>query len=195
MTISVTAKPAIIVAIITGLTAIVFVTQAFSAPEEADSKPIKDYVLSLHPNDFVSYTDPVYGFSVDLPKDFIVSSSPQDEGEVIVAEHPTFNLGFEVFVTPFDQEGPLTVDAIHQAVPSLIVDDPVETELEDGTPAVRFASDDPAIGRTRQIWFAHDGNLFQVVMYSDNLEWLDAWVRELPQDWRFTPQQTADQAL
>jgi hypothetical protein len=183
-------KATIMATIIGGLAAIVFVTQAFSAPEEADSKPIKDYVLSLHPNDYAIYTDPIYGFSVDLPKDFIISSSPQDEGEVIVAEHPTFNLGFEVFISPFDGEESLAVDTIRQSNPSLMVKEPVETELNDGTAAVRFASDDPALGQTRQIWFAHDGNLFQVVMYSDNIEWLDAWVRELPSDWTFSPPQT-----
>ncbi len=78
---------------------------------------------------------------------FIVSSSPQDQGEVIIAEHPTFNLGFEVFISPYDEDGPLTADTIHQSIPSLIINEPVETELEDGTAAVRFASDDPCAGR------------------------------------------------
>lgn len=147
-------KPPIIAAIITGLTAIIFVTQAFSVSQEPESKPIKDYVLSLGASDYVTYTDPIYGFSVDgLPKDFIVSSFPQDQGEVIIAEHPTFNLGFEVFISPVDEDGPLTVDTIRQSIPSLIINEPVETELEDGTAAVRFASDDPALGETRQIWF------------------------------------------
>jgi hypothetical protein len=185
-------KPAIIAAIITGLTAIVFFTEAFFTPEEAESKLIRDYVISLNgENDFDSYTDPMYGFSISLPKDFIVSSFPQDEGEVIIAEHPTFNLGFEVFIPPFDEEGPLTADTIHQSVPSIIIEEPVETELDDGTAAVRFESDDPALGETRQIWFARDGNLFQVIMYSDNIEWLDAWARALPHDWTFGPPETA----
>jgi len=109
---------------------------------------------------------------------------------VIIAEHPTFNLGFEVFISPYDEDGPLTADTIHQSIPSLIINEPVETELEDGTAAVRFVSADPALGETRQIWFTRDGNLFQVIMYSDNIEWLDAWARELPHDWTFTPPQT-----
>jgi hypothetical protein len=25
----------------------------------------------------------------------------------------------------------------------------------------------------RQIWFTRDGNLFQLILYSDNIEWLD----------------------
>jgi hypothetical protein len=66
--------------------------------------------------------------------------------------------------------------------------------LEDGTAALRFASEDPAFGETRQIWFTRDRNLFQLVLYSDNLEWLDAWAREFPDDWTFNAPQT-DSAL
>src|SRR5438093_7560238 len=181
-------KPAIITAIIGGLTAIVFVAQAFFTPEKADSKLIRDYAVSY---EVASYTDPIYGFSISLPKDFLVSSLPEGDGEAIIAEHPTLNLGFEVFITPSDEDELLTADVIQQTNPSISIKKPVETELEDGTPAVRFASEDPALGETRQIWFTRDGNLFQVVLYSDNIEWLDAWARELPQDWTFTPPQTA----
>ena len=31
----------------------------------------------------------------------------------------------------------------------------------------------PALGDARQIWFTRDGNLFQLILYSDNIEWLD----------------------
>ena len=185
-------KPAIIAAVICGLTAIVFVAQAFFTPEKADSKLIRDYAVSY---EVASYTDPIYGFSISLPKDFIVSSLPEGDGEAIIAEHPTLNLGFEVFITPSDEDELLTADVIQQTNPSISIKNPVETELEDGTPAVRFESEDPALGGsrsngTRQIWFTHGENLFQVIMYSDNLEWLDAWARELPQDWTFSPSQS-----
>jgi hypothetical protein len=180
-------KPAIIAAIIGGLTAIVFVAQAFFTPEEAESKLIRDYAVSY---EVASYTDPIYGFSISLPKDFIVSSSPQDEGEVIIAEHPSLNLGFEVFISPFYAEGPLTVDTIRESSPSLIIKEPMDSELEDGTPTVRFISEDSTVGETRQIWFTRDGNLFQVIMYSDNIEWLGAWANELSYDWTFTPPET-----
>jgi len=66
-------KSAIITAIIGGLTAIVFVAQAFFTPEKADSKLIRDYAVSY---EVASYTDPIYGFSISLPKDFIISSLP-----------------------------------------------------------------------------------------------------------------------
>ena len=172
-------KPAIIAAIIGGLTAIVFVTHAFFTPEEAESKLIRDYAVSY---EVASYTDPTYGFSISLPKDFIVSSLPEDEGEVIIAEHPSLNLGFEAFIAPFYAEEPLTVDTIREFNPSLSIREPVEIELEDGTAALRFASEDARVGATRQIWFMRGENLFQVIMYSDNIEWLDAWARELPHD-------------
>lgn len=183
-------KPAIIAAVVCGLIAIGLVTQAFFTPKETESEHIRDYVVNLSANDFDSYTDSMYGFSVDIPKDFIVSSLPEGDGEAIIAEHPTLNLGLEVFITPSEDEL-LTADVIQQTNPSISIKDPVETELEDGTPALRFASEDPALGDTRQVWFTRDGNLFQVIFYSDNIEWLDAWARELPHDWTFTAPQTA----
>jgi hypothetical protein len=184
-------KPAIALAIIGGLTAIVFAAQAFFSPEETESNAIRDYVVSLIQNDFDSYTDPTYGFSINLPKDFVLSSVPADEGEVIIAEHPTLHLGLEMFITPFyEEEELLTADAIRELNLSMIVKAPVNTELEDGTPALRFESEDPALGETRQIWFTRDGNLFQVILYSKNLEWLNAWARELVQDFTFTAPET-----
>lgn len=180
-------KPILVLAITIGLAAIVFVAQAFFAPETAESKAIRDYALRY---ESASYTDPTYGFSISLPKDFIVSSSDQDDGELIIAEHPTFNLGLEAFISPFDSEGQLTVDTIRELNPALSIKEPVDMELPDGTPALRFASDDPALGDTRQLWFLHNGDLFQVVFYSANTEWLDAWVRAFPNDWTFTPPQT-----
>ncbi len=147
-------------------------------------------MLSLRRNDFDSYTDPMYGFSLRIPKGFLVSNLPEDQGEVIIAEHPSLNLGFEVFIAPFDADGPLTVNTIRELNPSLSIREPVDIELEDGTAALRFASEDPRVGETRQIWFRRGGNLFQVIMYSDNIEWLDPWVREMPGDWSFSTAQS-----
>ena len=144
-------------------------------------------------DDLARYTDPKYGFSVIFPKDFVVSTSTEGTGEAIIAEHPTFNLGFEIFITQFDSDEPLTEESVHDLVPVLTIKDAVETELDDGTPALRFATEDPVLGDTRQLWFAHNGNLFQIVFYGDNSEWLDAWVRKLPYDWTFGPQ--TDSAL
>jgi len=60
-----------------------------------------------------------------------------------------------------------------------------------GPPQCGSQATTPALGETRQIWFTRDGNLFQVIMYSQNIEWLDAWARELPHDWTFSSPETA----
>src|SRR5260370_885285 len=115
-------KPLIIAAIVTGLTAIVFVTQAFSTPEGTESSRILQYVLSLDENDVGTYTAPTYGFSIaGLPADFVSPDGPEDPDGVIIVKHPTFHLGLEVFISDVEEEEPLTADAIRQAIPSLSV--------------------------------------------------------------------------
>jgi hypothetical protein len=79
---------------------------------------------------------------------------------------------------------------VNHARAGIILNHPNYWELGQGLVGYwSFDGKDIAQGETRQIWFTRDGNLFQVVMYSDNLEWLDAWARELPYDWIFSPRE------
>ena len=41
-----------------------------------------------------------------------------------------------------------------------------------GTPAVAFASAVPDFGPTGDLWFTHDGYLFEIVTYPNLVPWL-----------------------
>lgn len=146
---------------------------------------LEDYMLGLTRVDYTTYTHPVYGFSFHYPKDFVISEFQEDHGEVILAENPRFSLGLQIFITPFDEEGPITKERILQDLPALTMEDEVEFWIDDKIPALRFSSKDPTLGDTREIWFVRDGNLFQIMVYSESEEWLDERVREFAQDLKF----------
>jgi hypothetical protein len=41
-----------------------------------------------------------------------------------------------------------------------------------GTPAIAFTSAVPDFGPTADLWFTHDGYLFEIVTYPDRAQWL-----------------------
>ena len=41
-----------------------------------------------------------------------------------------------------------------------------------GTPAIAFAGELENIGPSQELWFAHDGYLFEITTYPDHAEWL-----------------------
>lgn len=140
--------------------------------------PIDDYFLQLQAMDYTTYTDPVYGFSFPYPADFIVSNVFDDDEERYVAllENPRLNLAIQIVVSPTDQNGPITTEDLD---PSVIVDHPVEFLLPDDIPALRFYSKDADGKATGEIWFIHEGNLYQISMHAGS--WFDAWPHELGQ--------------
>jgi hypothetical protein len=159
--------------------------ESAESPATAPSDPILEYILSLRSEDFTTYIDPDYDFSFHYPKDFVISTFQEDPGETIVAKHPRFQLGFQIFVTPFEEENPITKERILRDVPSLTIKDEVEFSLDDGTSAFRFSSEDSSLGETREIWFSRDGNLFQIMLFSSSPKRLDSLVRQFASDLTF----------
>jgi hypothetical protein len=99
-------------------------------------------------------------------------------------------MGFQIVVDPSDEVDPITKERILKDLPSLVIDNPWEFFIAGDIPALRFESNDPTLGDTREIWFIHDGNLYRISMYASHKEWLDAWVRQVAQDWTFSPPET-----
>lgn len=143
---------------------------------------MSDYFLRLYADDYVTYTDPVYGFSFPYPNDFDVSSFFDDEGERYIAllENSRAGLAIQSVVSPTDQAGPIGTQDID---PSVAVEHPVEITLADGTPALRFYSKDADGIDIGEIWFIHEGALYQITMHAGS--WFDAWPQELGQQLTF----------
>jgi hypothetical protein len=137
-----------------------------------------------------TYTDPVYGFSFQYPAELRVQNVPADTGYLVLAERPNANLGFQVFVRPFDEPAPITPQRIQQELPSVMTDKGREISIgpKQAIPALLFSEHDQSLGTTSEVWFVWppdpqpNGNyLYQVTTYADRANWLSAILAT----WRF----------
>jgi hypothetical protein len=155
-------------------------------PDAKDEEPeIRKYILGLQREDFATYIHPEYGYSFSYPKDFIISTFKGDDSDVVVAEHPKLDFGFQIIAQPAGEEGAITKERISEGDPSIVVENPVEFLIDDETPALRFSSRDDTGRETREIWFIHAGSFYQITLHSAEPGRLDPWIRMLGTDFRF----------
>ncbi len=145
--------------------------------------------------EYTRFIHPTYKFSIEYPKllvptvfkepnngETIVFQSSQDEKTVAKEER----MGFQIFITPFNEEDILTKERILNDILSVVVDDIEEVIL--GTKvggrdvqAFLFWSRDEKIGKTREVWFVHDGYLYEITTYAH----LDSWLANILQTLNF----------
>lgn len=121
-----------------------------------------------------TYVNSQYGFSFKYPEGFNVSGFPEgEEGTTILAQKPNSKEGFQIFISNFDEPGPITPARIKKDIPDMAVEDPKEVFIgsEKNLRALIFFSRSESLGRTREVWFVQKGNLYRVSAYEglDNL--------------------------
>lgn len=114
------------------------------------------------------YQNQGYGFSFEYPQGFNVSEFEEGSGYMILVQGPGDKKAFQVFITVYDEEGPLTAGRIKQDLPKLVMESPVNAQIG-GAEAVVFFSKDESSSRTREAWFVwpespipHGNNIYQV---------------------------------
>jgi hypothetical protein len=146
------------------------------------------------------YSDLQYNFSFQYPKDFTATKFQEGEsGNTILVQYREQsniandssqvstsinkypeNVSFQIFISPFDEPGPLTKERILQDLPDLIKN-PEQRVLKNGAVALIFFSQEPSIGEIREIWFVYNGYLYQISTYKE----LDSLVADILETWRF----------
>ena len=110
-------------------------------------------------------------------------SEPNDSATLVFREEDKNKpekerLGFQIFITPFGEEETITPERIQKDLPFAVVEDPQqviinpEASAEEEIQALLFWSNDPDIGRTREVWFTKNGYLYEITTYADLNEWL-----------------------
>ena len=113
-----------------------------------------------------TYTNAAFDFSLTYPSDLSVFEYDEGGGtQSIVFQKPDALVGFEMFITPDAADDPLTPADIELNFPALEMEGTESLTVGTGTPAVAFASAVPAFGPTGDLWFTHDGYLFEIVTY------------------------------
>jgi len=120
-------------------------------------------------------------FSIQLPDEVHSTTYSLEDGqEMVVYENADATIGFQVFTMPVTGPLPTTVEELWNEMPDLTVTD-LETSVIDGRDAITFYSQDPDIGETFEVWFVHDGLLYQVMTYRH----LETWLTDILQTWQF----------
>jgi hypothetical protein len=128
------------------------------------------------------YTDSQYNFSFQYPKSFTATKfSDQEETATILVQGEGGKTGFQIFIAPFDEPGPLTKERILQDVPDMKITNAENRALKNGIPALIFFNEETSLGKTREIWFIENGYLYQV---STTIT-LDSLVAQIIETWKF----------
>lgn len=129
------------------------------------------------------YADSQYNFSFQYPKSFTATKfSDQEDTSTILVQGEGGKTGFQIFISWFDEPGPITKERILQDLPDLTIKNPEQRVLKNGIPALIFFSEEASLGKTREIWFVKDGYLYQVTATKE----IDSLVAQIVGTWRFT---------
>jgi hypothetical protein len=137
---------------------------------------------SMNINEYQTYSNSKYNFSFKYPKGFTVANFQEGEyGETILIRKHGAKDAFQIFISPFDEPGSLTKERILKDVPDMVIENAENRILKNGAPGLIFFSQEPSLGRTREVWFIHNGYLYQVSTYVE----LDRWLANILSTWRF----------
>jgi hypothetical protein len=157
--------------------------------ENQSAAPEQTYTVTASKEDEKNnvYTDSQYGFYFQYPKDFTVTKFKEGEdGDTILIQQKapsssSGQAGFQVFIAPFDEPGPLTKERITQDLPEMKITNAENRVLKNGVPALIFFSEETSLGKTREIWFIKNGYLYQISTTAA----LDSLVAQIIGTWMF----------
>lgn len=129
------------------------------------------------------YEDPNNRFMFSYPKEFSPASFGGKEiGETVLLQKTGEKAGFQIFITLFDEPGSvLTVERIKTDVPGIIMHDPRPVDLNGEVLGLSFVSESDSFGRSREIWIAKGGFLYQMSTYENE----QSLLAEVLSSWRF----------
>ena len=125
-----------------------------------------------------NYTSADYGFSFFYPGDMNVGSFDEGEGEMVLvqsggSDSPPFKggarggYGVQLYISPFDEPGPITPDRIKKDLPDEIISNSQTGQLN-GEPALQFGSQDDSGGQTVEVWVVHQKNLYRFTAWQSS---------------------------
>lgn len=115
---------------------------------------------------YALFRDDQYGIAFEYPQDMKIERFPEEKGETIVFNGSVAEPSFQIYIVSTENDPStnpkLTKERILEDVPGLIIEDPQHVLLANLVYGLLFYSQDETIGRTREMWFAVNGYLFQV---------------------------------
>lgn len=126
------------------------------------------------------YESDTYSFSLLYPMGLQVSETVEGAGaSTIVFQDARSGKGFQIFVVPY-KEPQVSPERFARDIPSGVIEAMRDITI-DGATAASFYSQHTLLGETAEIWFVHDGFLYEVTTLAP----LDDWLSEIMLTWRF----------
>lgn len=126
------------------------------------------------------HEEPFFAFA--YPKELAVTELTEANGNEVVVLEGGERQGFQVRFFPFDEEGPLTVERIRTDIPDIVIDDPQAGLITAAQlPAILFWSQDSVLGKTRELWFIHEGYFYQLTTFPE----FDTTLAAIMERWTF----------
>lgn len=129
------------------------------------------------------YSHPAFRFSLIVPEAAKIGSYRQP-GQV--ARTITFTMPegdgrqFQIYVVPYEKEQ-IGSSQIAKDTHGRATGTPEDVVIGGGIRALLFTTEDPALGSLREIWFLHDGRLYEATVRAAD----EAWLSEILQSWEF----------
>ena len=133
---------------------------------------------------FKEYYNSDLGFSFQYPEGFLQTEFEDENGTVILFE--ASGRGFQIFVSPFDESGPLTAERIKKDLPNLVMENPTLTKVA-GEDSLSFIGSGGEF-KTAEVWFVWppepypNGNYFYQITSSAEF---DEELSKIMATWKF----------
>jgi len=126
------------------------------------------------------YSNANFRFSLLYPENLVAKEYTEQGGALAVTfEDPHTYDGFQIYVTPYAQDY-ITPQRFKSDEPSGVIREQTDA-MVGGVRATTFFGKNALMDDTREVWFVHSGNLFEVTTYKD----LDVWLGDIMQTWQF----------
>lgn len=146
---------------------------------QTSSTPIPEYQYTQ------DYSDPTYNFSFKYPEGFtvtVVPSAEEGQGETVLIESSDNKVGVQIIISPYGSDADITAEMIARDIPELKISDAQPVEIGPSRKGLAFMSDNPAFsGKSREVWFVFNKNLYQISAYAEN----DEFLKKMFSTWQF----------
>jgi len=147
-------------------------TEAEQLPKFNTGRPV--------PPEAKEYFSEIYNFSVLYPKELQATTYNEPSGAVTVVFQDIDSVrGFQLFIVPYT-EPQVTPERFKQDNPSGVQEELRNVKI-DGATSAAFYSQNTALGETYEIWFIHNGYLYEAT----TLKPLEDWLNSIIQTWLF----------
>jgi hypothetical protein len=132
------------------------------------------------PSGAKDYRNERYRFELFYPPNLSVNEFDEGKGAMTITfQNPVDAQGFQIFIMPYG-ERQVSTARFKQDVPSGVAKEVMNIQI-DGAQGTAFKSKDSFLGDTREVWFIHNGYLFELTTPLS----LDSWLSSIMTTWKF----------